>query len=380
MSIPVRLRALNMFYFSLFALFLSFLPVYGAGIGISETHLGLILGVGSLISMFSQPIWGVVSDRFRTIRLVLLPLIGVGVILGTLLYRSEQLWSFALLVALLYIFFLPTDPLMESLNFQTSQRQGISFGSIRMFGALGYAMASLIGGYAADAMGMQSLAWVFGGCGVLTFLLALTVSDVQASSKPPVFRHLIAFLRQPQAWIFFALVLVVAISHKMNDMFLGLYMERLGGDMRLTGTAWFLMTIAETLFFGLSARWIKPGRERAIMTLAAALYTVRFWLCAEISSPYALAGLQVLQGVTFVLFYVAGIQYVHSIAPEQWKSTGQTVFTVIFFGVSGIIGSSIGGWILDEYGGAVLYRMMAAISAFGCALFLILLFYRKRHA
>lgn len=380
MSIPARLRALNVFYFSLFALFLSFLPIYGAKIGISETHLGLILGAGSLISMFSQPVWGIVSDRRRTIRKVLLPLILLGVVLGTLLYRSEQLWSYTLLVALMYVFFLPTDPLMESLNYQTSQRLRISFGSIRMFGAMGFALSSLTAGFVSDWWGMGSLSWVFMGCGAVTLALVLTVSDVQSSSKPPVFHHLFAFFKQPKALVFFLLVLVVAISHKMNDMFLGLYMERLGGGMRLTGAAWFVMTAAEALFFALSSRWVKPGRELAVMTVAAACYSLRFLLSAEVSSPYALVALQLLQGVTFVLFYVGGIQYVHSIAPAQWRSTGQTLLTVMFFGVSGIVGSSLGGWVLDMYGGTVLYRVMAGVAGFGFALFCLFLLLPKRRS
>lgn len=68
------------------------------------------------------------------------------------------------------------------------------------------------------------------------------------------------------------------------------------------------------------------------------------------------------QGVTFVIFYVGAIQYLHTVVPQQWKSTGQTVLTVVFFGSSGIVGSSLGGWLMDEFGGAVLYRIMALFA------------------
>ncbi|WP_123039266.1 MFS transporter [Cohnella candidum] len=380
MSTVFRLRVLNVCYFSLFALFLSFLPVYGSGIGISDTQLGLLLSAGSLISLVSQPSWGVVSDRFRTILKVLLPLMAAGTAAGALLYQSEQAWSYALGVGLMYVFFLPTDPLMESLNYQTSQRLGVPFGSIRMFGALGYAIASLAAGYASDLWGMHSLSWVFAGCGIAAVLLGLTVPDVRTSAKAPAFRQLFAFFGQSRAWTFLLLVLVVAVAHKMNDLFLGLRIERLGGSMRLTGTAWFVMTIAETLFFALSSRWVKLGREGAVMTLAAAMYAVRFLLCGFVSSPYALAALQAMQGVTFVLFYVGGIQYIHAIAPAQWRSTGQTAFTSVFFGVSGIVGSALGGWLMDEYGGAALYYTMAGIAAAGCLLFRMFLFPRGRQA
>lgn len=378
MSIPLRLRGFNFFYFSLFSLFLSFLPVYGARTGFSDTHLGFILGMGSFISIFSQPFWGMVSDRYRTIRKLLLLLLTVSVLVGAIVYRSEQLWLFTLMVALMNLFFLGTDPLVESLNFQTAQSQGISYGSVRMFGALGFAFASLITGFISGHWGMSSLSWIFVGFGIVTLLIALGMADVQAPAKRPAFHQLKDFFRQSHSLLFFMLVLIVAIAQRMNDQFLGLYMDRLGGGMRLTGLAWFVMTLTETVFFALSSRIIKPGKEVIFMTSAAALYALRFLLSSWVDNPYMLVALQVLQGVTFVFFYVGGIQYLYTIVPEQWKSTGQTVFSVMFFGVSGIIGSTLGGWLIDHFGGSALYQIMALFAGAGF-LFFWLLFLPRLH-
>lgn len=365
MSIILRLRGFNFFYFSLFALFISFLPIYASRVGISETHIGLILGTGSLISIIFQPLWGMVSDKYRTIKKVLLLILTASVIIGTLMYQTSQLWSLFALVILMNVFYLPTDPLVESLNFQTTEREGVSFGSVRMFGAMGYAVTSFLAGYAMQLWGMGSLAWIFLGFGTTALLLCIGLADVKASAKPALFHHLKHFFLQSRTLTFFLIVLIVAIPHKMNDTFIGLYMEQLGGDVRLTGLSWSVMTIAETIFFAISARLVKPGKEGLVMTIAAGMYALRFLLSSFAQHPYELVALQVLQGVTFVLFYVGGMQYLYSIVPEEWKSTGQTMLTVMFFGVSGIVGSTIGGWLIDEWGGAVLYRMMALVAALG---------------
>ncbi|GJM80468.1 hypothetical protein HMSSN139_29640 [Paenibacillus sp. HMSSN-139] len=58
-----KLRVFNFSYFSLFAIFLSFLPVYLSSLGLPETEIGLMIGTGGFIGLFSQPFWGVVSDR-----------------------------------------------------------------------------------------------------------------------------------------------------------------------------------------------------------------------------------------------------------------------------------------------------------------------------
>ncbi|KIL36879.1 MFS transporter [Cohnella kolymensis] len=376
-SIILRLKGFNFFYFSLFSLFISFLPIYASHVGIAETHIGFMLGMGSLISIVSQPLWGMVSDKYRTIKKVLLIILAASVIIGTVMYQTSHLWSLVVLVALMNIFYLPTDPLVESLNFQTTQREGVSFGSVRMFGAMGFAVTSLLAGYSMQHFGMGSLSWIFLGFGTTALLLCMGLTDVKASAKPALFAHLKEFFLQSHTLTFFLIVLIVAIPHKMNDTFVGLYMEQLGGNVRLTGISWFVMTITETLFFAISSRLIKPGREGLLMAFAAGMYALRFLLSSFAQHPYELVALQVFQGVTFVLFYVGGMQYLYSIVPEQWKSTGQTMLTVMFFGVSGIIGSTAGGWLIEEWGGSALYRIMAIVAAFGFLLSLKLL---KRRA
>jgi MFS transporter, PPP family, 3-phenylpropionic acid transporter len=368
MSTITRLKGFNFFYFSMFALFISFLPIYSAKVGMSGTNIGFILGLGSLISIIAQPLWGMVSDKSRTIKKVLLLLLTASILVGTLLYQANQIWSLVIFVALMNVFYLPTDPLVESLNFQTSQREKVGYGSVRMYGALGYACVSLTAGYAMKLWGMGSLSWIFLSVGGIALLLAVGLADVKASASRPSLHHLKHFFLKSHTWSFFLIVLVVAIPHKMNDTFIGLYMEQLGGDVQQTGLSWTVMTLTETVMFALSSRIIKPGKEAVWMTVAAGLYALRFYLSSLVGTPYGLVGLQVFQGFTFVIFYVGALQYLYRIVPEQWKSTGQTVLTATFFGVSGIIGSTLGGWLLDQFAGAALYRGMAVIALLGCAL------------
>jgi len=116
------------------------------------------------------------------------------------------------------------------------------------------------------------------------------------------------------------------------------------------------------------AMFAKPGRETAWMAAAAGMYALRFALGSMAGSAYGLVALQDFQGLTFVIFYVGALQYLYRIVPEQWKATGQAEMTVTFFGISGIVGSSIGGWVIEEFGGAVLYRGMADFAIAGMIL------------
>jgi len=356
------LRSFNFFYFSLFSLFLSFLPVYLSAQGISKTEIGWVIASGSLIGIISQPFWGVMSDRLKAPKKVMLWLLAASVIVGSIMFQTTQLWGLFLMVGLVYFLYMPTDPLVESLNFQLSQKYQVGYGAVRMFGAMGYAVASLLIGFAANQWGMISLSYLFMGYGMITLLLAFGLEEAPVTSKPLKWQDLRQFFTGSRTIIFFLLVLIGAIPHRLNDIYLGLYVESLGGNVQLVGQAWFLMTLVEVLFFGLSQRMVKPGKELMIIALAAGVYVLRFLLTAWSDSPVWVVGLQLLQGLTFVLFYTASIQYLYAIVPEEWKATGQTVLAVLFFGISGIIGAVAGGWVFDHWGGRTLYLGMAGLS------------------
>ncbi|WP_134684940.1 MFS transporter [Brevibacillus migulae] len=366
------LRSYNFFYFSMFSVFLSFLPVYLSAQGVSKTQIGFLIAMGGLVGMFSQPLWGVVSDKTKTVKKVLLLILSASILVGTLLFQTTQLSLLILLVGLMYFFFMPTDPLTESLNFQLSQKHQINYGSVRMFGALGYACASLIIGYSSDHFGMGSMMVLFLGYGLITLLFGLALPDVPANAKKLAWKDLRAFFAKRETITFFILVFLLAIPHRLNDNFIGIYVESLGGNIRLIGQAWFLMTLVEVLFFAMSHRFVKPGNEWKVITAAGGIYAIRFYLSSIVTDPHLVVYLQLLQGVTFVLFYTAAIQYLYTIIPEEWRATGQTILAVLFFGVSGIFGSVIGGWIFEVYGGSMLYTVMAVLSLLGVAYSLLM--------
>jgi PPP family 3-phenylpropionic acid transporter len=209
----------------LFAIFLSFLPVYLSEKGIPKTDIGMILGAGGVIGIFSQPFWGIVCDRKKTIKKVLMAIIGISIGLGVLLFQSSATLPLVVLVGLMYFFFMPSDPLIESLNYQSAQRYRVHYGSIRMYGAMGYATASIIIGTVTNHFGITSMAYLFLGYGIITFMTCITLDDVQANQKPLRFHDLKRFLSQKTTLVFFFMVLIIAIPHRINDTYIGIYIS-----------------------------------------------------------------------------------------------------------------------------------------------------------
>ncbi|SFS49949.1 MFS transporter [Paenibacillus sp. BC26] len=381
MKSPANLRIFNFLYFALLAMFISFLPVYLDAQGLTATKIGFIIGTGGFVSLFASPLWGMVSDRSKTIRKVLLVLIFCSTIVGYMLYASGSFILLVVFTMLLYFFLLSMDPLTESLNFQTAEARGVSYGSIRTFGALGYAVMSLAVGYVMKYFGVDGMAPLFAVIGVISFIVCFTLADAPAASKPVKLKKLGQFLTHRETLMFLILIFIAAVPSRINDTYLGVYLRELGGGPELIGQAWFLAAGTEILVFALSFWWMRKGRELALIAFASLFYFVRFFLSAWITDPHLLAYLQVLQIFTFPIFYTAAIQYLYRIVPEEWRATGQTVLALLFFGVSGIVASYAGGWLYESVTGHTYYLIIAGLSfcALLFSLVLLSIYGKKEH-
>lgn len=110
------------------------------------------------------------------------------------------------------------------------------------------------------------------------------------------------------------------------------------------------------------------GRKR-IMLLAFLLLPIRAALFAFIDNPYALTGIQILDGIGAGIFGVVSIIMIADLS----KGTGRfnllqgVVYSAI--GLSGSVSSVIGGLIVKSYGYAVGFLSLAALGALGFLFF-----------
>lgn len=372
MRAPTLLKGFNFLYFALLAMFIPFLPVYLDEQGLNPAQIGLIIGTGGFVTIIAQPLWGMISDRTKTIRKILLLLLLCSALLGYLLYSSSSYIQLIIFAMLLYFFLMPIDPLTESLNFRIAEASGVSYGSIRTYGALGYGVTALITGYVMSYFGANGLALLFAGIGILSFMISWNMPDAPVTGKPVTIASLKHFLSHKETLLFLLLVFVSSVPARMNDTYLGVYIRELGGSPELVGQAWFLAASSEIVVFALSFWWLRKGKELIIISFSGAFYFIRFFLTAWITDPHLLVYLQVLQLLTFPVFYSAAIQYLYRIVPEEWRATGQTVLALLFFGVSGILSSYGGGALYQAFGGQTLYLSISAMSFAGMIFGLIL--------
>ncbi|WP_370621788.1 MFS transporter [Bacillus sp. JCM 19034] len=275
-----------------------------------------------------------------------------------------------MIMFVLFLFISPTTALGDSLAQQTAKlSQRFSFGQIRMWGSLGFGITSLCIGYLFTIIGVENIMYPMMIMATVAFLFALHVQDVPQANKPVTIFDAFKLSTNPMLLLFLACVVFISITHRSNDTYLGIYIVELGGPEALIGWAWFIGVTTEAVVFATSGYWLKKWSPLTYVIIAGFLYACRWFMLSLLSDPWLLLPLQALHGLTFGLLYLTAFQFVNQLIPKHLQATGHVLFITIVFGFSGIIGSLLGGYIIDLTSMNHLY-FFKSISAFvgACAL------------
>lgn len=375
------LGAFLFFFHSSVTIMISFLPIYFQNQGISGTKIGLLMAVGSFVALFTQPFWGFMSDKYKSVKMMVLICLVAAILTSIMLFQMNSFILLFIFCGIFFSFMSPIGALGDSLALKTTNSIGISFGKVRMWGSIGFALTSLIGGMVLSIIGINNILYVYLVMIILTFAVVWKISDVKGSNKPIALKNVGKMISNPPFFVFLICIMFVTIPHRMNDSFMGMYIVELGGSESLLGWALFIGVGIEALVLLFSGYWLRFFNEVTFLIIAASLYAVRWFLVSIADSPIQVMLLHSLHGLTFGIFYLCAFQFITRLVPKELISTGHLLFISVFFGMSGIIGSVLGGTIFDRLGGTHLYQISSYFTIIGVVSLLTyhLLFKEKGH-
>jgi PPP family 3-phenylpropionic acid transporter len=366
------IKGMNALFYCSNAVLLPYLPLYFASKGYTTVEIGLLMMVGPFVAIFAQPAWGFISDRFQTVKRVLGLLWVLAYLCSIGLFAAEGFPMTLTFVTLLYFFLMPSSPLLDSLTIRAAEDAGVSYGSIRMWGSLGFASFAIVsGGILAAFGGVENLQWIYWGIWLFPLALLFFLKDTKSSVPPITFRSLSIVTRNRSFLWFLLLVFIMMLPHRMNDSFLGLYMSELGATEQMVGLAWAVAAAGEAIMFGLLYRYLHRVHELALLGMVGLIYAIRWVLYAMATDPLVLLVLQGSHTFTFAVFWAAAVAYAVRSVPPELRSTGQSVLSAVFIGLAGIASGTLGGWIEERAGYELAYLIGAAAAGIGGIAFLM---------
>jgi MFS transporter, PPP family, 3-phenylpropionic acid transporter len=186
------------------------------------------------------------------------------------------------------------------------------------------------------------------------------------AAPPPV----VQLLRRPEVAWFFASIFFTVLAHTALYTFFSLYMVQLGYGKAAVGALWAVGVAAEIVFFWQQGRWFRRLSSERWLQVAAVATALRFAATAGLGAwPVVMVLAQLSHALTFAAQHAACIDLVHRHFPGRLRGRGQALYTILGYGISGVLGGVGGGWLIDRLGYASAFWAAAVVAllAWGCA-------------
>ncbi|MFD0586663.1 MFS transporter [Paenibacillus sp. GCM10027627] len=372
----LTLRAFNFSTFSTQALIISFIPLYFMSQGFTESQIGILYSSGLFVSIFANIITGIASDKYRTLRKILIVLLFGQLVMLSLLVPAESFMMVCVVMTAFYFFQTPIIPLSDSLLLLSSQYTGTPYALIRIFGSLGFAISAYGFGLLLKEIGSEWTLYVAIGTVAVSLVLSFLIKDYQGNTRKIEFSGFFKLLREKHVMLFFFLILLVSTAHRMYESFLAVTMRQLGASDSLIGLALLVSAVSEIPILFLLGKYGHKLKELPLLVFASLMYGLRLWLLSKITDPAWIVATQAMHSVSFGIYFSTALRYISGLIPDEYRASGQAVYTIIWTGVAGIISGVLGGIVYEQFGRVVFYYVATGIAGAAAAGFLLYFYSR----
>jgi PPP family 3-phenylpropionic acid transporter len=130
-----------------------------------------------------------------------------------------------------------------------------------------------------------------------------------------------------------------------------------------------LAVVAEVVWFYTQSRWLPLMSLQAWLLLAASLTVLRMGLTATSAAVLPVLILaQLLHGITFAAHHTACIALLSQHFPGRLRGRGQALYTVVGYGMPGILGGLAGGLLSEKHGLGSVFMVSVVTSLVATAL------------
>ncbi len=356
---------LSRFYFFYYFFVGSFVPYWGIYLqseNFSPSSIGILLSLFQISRIVAPNFWGWLADhtghRVKWIKLTsFLGLIGfIGIF-----WAKGFFWIFLVMLAL-SLFTSSTLPLAESLTLAHLATTDGHYSRIRLWGSIGFIVASLFLGYLIDLQGINILLWVLLIAQAIIFFLSNTIPETQDIQHKTNDLSIWKIIKTPSVIALLLGCTLMVSAHGVLYNFYSIYLKDHGYSGGTIGWLWAVGVICEILIFMAMPKILRRYSLKAILLMSLFLGVIRFILIG--ASPdhlYLLFIAQMFHAATFGSFHAASIEVIAYYFKGRNQTRGQAIYNSVAYGIGGTIGGLGGGYLIQYLGGQLGF-MIAAIS------------------
>ncbi len=362
-----RFRIFFALQFAGVGIFFPYAALYLSSIGLSGGQIGLLLALLPLIGFLVQPLWGFVSDVHHLHRRALV-FACFGVVVSMIGFAStEEFWllvAFAILHAVMKapIGILITALALEHLEREPSQ---VGFGSLRLWGSIGFAAAS----FSVGALLVGGAIWwiipLYGLCNLALAIVALTIPDAEVHGVTR-WQDGLRLLRKERVLLGFLFgTLLVGFTLGIVNNYLAVYLTDISAAGWMIGIALAISALFEVPLMARVPTFIRRWGIRLVLVTGIAMLPLRWLLYIFIDEPLLVLPTQVLHSIAMTSLLVVGVLYVDRLLIAKWRASGQALYAASLHGVGPSIGLLAAGIIYQQAGITPVWVLSFVVASLG---------------
>ncbi|MBN2001107.1 MFS transporter [candidate division KSB1 bacterium] len=325
-----------------------FFNLYLKDMGFSGTQIGVIAGVYQAMLFLVVPFWGFIADRKGNLQVLKVTLlISILFVFGIRFMFSFYFILFYMVI--MAFFHHPIGVIIDTVAIRhVNYYQRHSFGFFRLWASFGWMTGTiLMGRYLTHFPGNH----IFPAAAIIysiTILFTLWLKPVPTPLQSHITIREVRFIfGEKKVLLFFVLLLLCGIGIAPIYVFINLYFRALGAGKQLIGLAFAIHALTEIPFFFIGKRIVRRYGSNKILLLAIGVALLRMFLYSFVTNPVVALLIGLGQGLSFSLFWVAAVDYLHELIPPQWGTTTQSLLWACHLGAGVTLGNVLIGRLSD---------------------------------
>ena len=371
-SLYWRLSRFYFFYYFFVGLFVPYWGLYLQSKSFTAFQIGILLSLFQISRIFAPNFWGWLADhtnkRARWIRLA--SFIGCLGYIG--IFWADSFFLIFLVMMSMSLFTSSTIPLAESLTLSHIASTNGSYSNIRLWGSVGFIIASFFLGILIDRYSVTILVWALLFTQLIILLLSFSIPDKKFELISDTKRSIFKILKKPEVISLLIGCALMVSSHGLLYNFYSIFLKEQGYSSSLIGILWSIGVIFEIFIFILMPKILSKFNLKEVLLISLFLAVIRFFLIGNyVDILWILILAQILHAATFGSFHVASVELVSVHFNREHHSRGQSIYNSITYGLGGTIGGLGGGLMIDQYGAASTFMLSSILPLIG---FLVIFF------
>ncbi|KQZ54850.1 hypothetical protein ASD54_05980 [Rhizobium sp. Root149] len=347
---------------------LPFFPAWLKSLSLNEFEIGVILTVPIILRLVSAPLAGALADRMSERVLVLIVSAVLSLMTAVLLIWAGGFWTVLIIFSLQGAAFAPFMPVLESITVMGVRRWGYRYGTIRVWGSIGFVVSTLIAGWAISHLSSRIVPEATALTYLLTLCAALMAPRLGRAMRAPTadptgMRQVARLPFRSSLNLLMIGCTIVQSTHGMYYAFSGIYWQGIGFSGQEIGILWASGVIAEILFFFCAGRIVRHVSAVSLILIGSVAAVIRWSLFATPLSFEASVLLQCSHALSFAFLHFGMQQKIVEVVHESQESSIQGTF--FFYNGAFLAASTFLSGLIYHSLGQNSYYVMSAVAAFG---------------